>query len=175
MPRDSSLDATVRERQGLRSEAASEKQVTSIVAGANNSKWTFSLRTLFFWTTLIAVFAGLIKSVPALGIPMAILTLPAALRTIVAVARSERQGKRMDASERIYVFSNSIRITMGIVISVAAVFVPASAVSQLAYALAYSFSPAANQTIANATAAVSFILSTYFAFRVARSQWTQED
>src|SRR5947209_19328352 len=52
---------------------------------------TFSLSSLFLWTTLLAVILGVVRIAPGLGIGLAILSLPAALFTVAAVGRCKRR------------------------------------------------------------------------------------
>src|SRR5260221_14446194 len=56
-----------------------------------NFNRTFSLSTMFLWTTLVAVVLGAGTIDPGLAFCLAILSFPAALRTIGIVVRRKRQ------------------------------------------------------------------------------------
>jgi ribosomal protein L40E len=87
-------------------------------AGANLNR-TFSLSTMFLWTTLVAVMVGAGTIHPALAFYLALLTVPAALRTVgIAVRRKRRRGERMSAVEKIGAFFSSMGLVL--VIEVAA-------------------------------------------------------
>src|SRR5437588_11756502 len=73
--------------------------------------WTFSLSTMFLWTTLVAVLAALTTMAPGLGIALIIVSFPAALRTIVVVRRRRATtGEPLTTSEKIFIFMNSLQL-----------------------------------------------------------------
>jgi hypothetical protein len=95
-------------------------------------KWTFSLSTMFLWTTMVAALAAVTRMVPGLGIALIVLSLPAALRTIVAVGhRSERTGKQLTASEKISIFANSLVIAVGAGVAAIAAFLAVCTVTTI--------------------------------------------
>jgi len=88
-------------------------------------KWTFSLSTLFLWTALVAVVMGVIRIAPGLGVPLAMIAIPAALHTTALVAyRKRRSGHALTVPEKIFAFVASFAIFMlaAIVIAVSACF-----------------------------------------------------
>lgn len=88
-------------------------------------KWTFSLSTLFLWTALVAVVMGVVRIAPGLGVPLAIIAIPAALHTTALVAfRKRRSGHALTVPEKLFAFIASFAIFMlaAIVITVSACF-----------------------------------------------------
>jgi hypothetical protein len=84
---------------------------------------TFSLSTMFLWTTLVAVVAALGRIEPGLAIGLAVLSFPAALRTIWSVGRRKmRTGQRMTGLEKIETFLASLGIVLAIVTGAAIAF-----------------------------------------------------
>jgi hypothetical protein len=84
---------------------------------------TFSLTSMFLWTTLVAVILGVSTFAPGLAVMLAILSLPAAVRTIGAVyRRKQRRGGSISASEKIETFLASFGIVVAIVIGAVAAF-----------------------------------------------------
>jgi hypothetical protein len=84
---------------------------------------TFSLSTMFLWTTLVAVVMGVAGVAPGLAILLAILSLPAALRTIGMVGRRTRQsGRSPTVGEKVELFAASLGIVFVIFIGAAAAF-----------------------------------------------------
>jgi hypothetical protein len=84
---------------------------------------TFSLTSMFLWTTLVAVIMGVATFAPGLAVTIAILSLPAAVRTIGAVyRRKQRRGGSISASEKIETFIASFGIVVAIVIGALGAF-----------------------------------------------------
>lgn len=91
---------------------------------AANLDRTFSLSTMFLWTTLVAVVAALARIAPGLAIAAAILCFPAALRTVFAVGRRKsKSGARMTVMDKIEIFLASFGIVLSIVIGAVSAFV----------------------------------------------------
>ena len=66
---------------------------------------TLSQSAIVLWATLLAVVLGAILIAPGLGIALAIVSLPAALRTAVSVHRREQKtGQSMSVAKRIALF-----------------------------------------------------------------------
>jgi hypothetical protein len=84
---------------------------------------TFSLSSMFLWTTLVAVVMGVATFAPGLAIALAILSLPAAVRTIGAVyRRKQRLGGSIGALEKIETFIASLGIVLAIVLGAVIAF-----------------------------------------------------
>jgi hypothetical protein len=84
---------------------------------------TFSLTSMFLWTTLVAVVMGVASFAPGLGIMLAVLSLPAAARTIGTVyRRKQRRGGSIGAAEKIETFIASFGIVLAIVIGAVTAF-----------------------------------------------------
>jgi hypothetical protein len=84
--------------------------------------WTFSLSSLMLMMTLIAVCFGLGGVNPGLGIGVAILVTPAALRTAVAATRRRREGRGMTIDEKIAAFAASLGVVVAIIVATGAAF-----------------------------------------------------
>jgi hypothetical protein len=84
---------------------------------------TFSLSSMFLWTTLVAVVMGVATFAPGLAIALAILSLPAAVRTIGAVyRRKQRLGQPIPTFEKIETFLGSLSIVLAIIIGAGIAF-----------------------------------------------------
>ncbi len=71
----------------------------------DNLTRTFSLSTIFLWMTLVSVVMGVVRVAPGLGFGVAIISLPAALRTMTSVHRRKKQfGETMTVVEKISTF-----------------------------------------------------------------------
>ncbi|MBI3468399.1 MAG: hypothetical protein HY000_35810 [Planctomycetes bacterium] len=73
---------------------------------------TFGLSSLMLMIALIAVCLGVMREVPGLGIVLALLLTPAAVRTAIASSRRERRGQPMTAMERILAFASSLGVVI---------------------------------------------------------------
>lgn len=66
---------------------------------------TMDQSTIVLWLTLVVVVMGVVLMAPGLGVALAIVSLPAALRTVLSVKRREqRSGQAMSVLGRIAVF-----------------------------------------------------------------------
>ncbi|HEX3996971.1 MAG TPA: hypothetical protein VHX65_00295 [Pirellulales bacterium] len=101
-------------------------------------QWTFSLSTLFLWTALIAVVMGVVRIAPGLGIPLAVLSLPAALQTTaIALNRRRRSGMPLTLGNKIADFVESM--AMVIVFAAVSVFTAIAAFVATCTATGFSF------------------------------------
>jgi hypothetical protein len=76
---------------------------------------TFSLSTMFLWTTLVAVVMGVATIAPGLAIALAVISFPAAMRTIGTVARRKRRrGESLSVPEKIEAFLASCGVVLAI-------------------------------------------------------------
>jgi hypothetical protein len=81
-------------------------------SGGNVNR-TFSLSTMFLWTTLVAVIAGLARIEPGLAIFGAVLSFPAALRTVVYIGQSKRSGEaQFSVAEKIGLFAGALGLVI---------------------------------------------------------------
>jgi hypothetical protein len=83
---------------------------------------TFTLTTLFLITTLVAILASIIAQAPGVGIMLAIVSIPALLRTMSSAARRKEAGSRPDALEMVGVFILSALLMIVIPIATTAAF-----------------------------------------------------
>jgi hypothetical protein len=84
---------------------------------------TYSLSTLFLWTTLVACVMGVVRIAPGLGIVLAVLSLPAALRTVGRVGRLRtKTGRAMTVSGKISTFMSSLTICFVIALGASTAF-----------------------------------------------------
>ena len=86
---------------------------------------TFSLSTMFLWTTLLAVVMGVATIAPGLAIALAVISFPAALRTIGTVARRKRRGGSLSVPEKIEAFVASLGVVLAIVVGAGIAFMAA--------------------------------------------------
>jgi len=78
-----------------------------------DSKWTFSLSTLFLWTALVAVVMGVVRIEPGLGIAFAVLAIPAALHSAAIAAKRERHsGHALSVPQKIEAFLGSFGLVI---------------------------------------------------------------
>jgi hypothetical protein len=112
---------------------------------------TFSLSTLFLWVTLAAVVLGVWRIAHGLGIFLAILSLPAAVRTIANVrSRQQQSGQPVSAAEKTFAF-------LGALVSAAAIAM-AIVVGVFGALMAVCLASFSNSGQANATGLVVFIV-----------------
>jgi hypothetical protein len=85
-------------------------------------RFTFSLSSLMLLMTLIAVCLGLGGIDPGLGIGVAFLVTPAALRTAVAAARRRRSGSGMSMGEKLLAFVASLGVVTAMIVATGVAF-----------------------------------------------------
>ena len=98
-------------------------------ASQPHTSQTFALSTLFLLVTLISVCLGAIVAAPGLGIPLAILAVPAFVRASASIGREESSGRRLDVLERISVFVGSLGVVLLICLAGFAAFFAACLVT----------------------------------------------
>ncbi len=92
-------------------------------APPDNLNRTFSLSTLFLWVTLACVVMGVVRIAPGVGIALAIICLPAGLRTITAVHRRQRRtGQTMTVREKLTTFCIFLFLAFAITTAIAVAF-----------------------------------------------------
>ena len=78
---------------------------------------------MFLWTTLLAVVMGVATIAPGLAIALAVISFPAALRTIGTVARRKRRrGESLSVPEKIEAFVASLGVVLAIVVGAGIAF-----------------------------------------------------
>ena len=103
-------------------QAASDSNPYSSPAPDNLNR-TFSLSTLFLWVTLACVVMGVVRIAPGVGIALAIICLPAGLRTITAVHRRQRRtGQTMTVGEKLTTFCIFLFLAFAITTAIAVAF-----------------------------------------------------
>ncbi len=98
--------------------------VVSDSAGQNqNSSLTFSIASVLLVTTLCAVFFSMLMMAPGLAILLAILSVPALVRTGLAAQRRAQLGKPIPPMRKLLWFLSSLTVTtiLVVVVSVASV------------------------------------------------------
>ena len=81
-------------------------------------RFQYGISTLLLVITLVAILCSIIKMNPGLGIVVAILVIPALLRTCISAARSRAHGQPISSGEKAGVFATTT--LMSIVVMVAA-------------------------------------------------------
>jgi hypothetical protein len=74
------------------------------------STWTFSLASMFLFTTLTAFVLGMILWERGLGVALLIVSLPALLRTAQIVNRRKAKGIVMSFGGKVVVFCQSLAL-----------------------------------------------------------------
>ena len=86
------------------------EKVIESETGFNNS--SFGLSSLLLTITLIAVCLALFASAPGLGIMMAVLALPAFIRTLLVIQRKNRLGNPVSGGAKIGLYLGSFGVTL---------------------------------------------------------------
>ncbi len=84
---------------------------------------TFTLSSLFLVMTLIAVCLGVLVQAPGLGVPLAVLSAPALIRTVWVRSKRKTRGQPMTVWDKALVFLGSLAIVATIAASAAGAFV----------------------------------------------------
>jgi hypothetical protein len=82
----------------------------------------FSIETLLLVTTLIAVCLGLSLSAPGLGIPLAMVAVPALVRTLIAGHQERAVGGKLSLAEKVLTFLASTGIMIAVLAAGGAAF-----------------------------------------------------
>jgi hypothetical protein len=83
-----------------------------------NSPFAFSIASLLLATTLCAAFFGIFINAPGLAILLAILSIPAFVRTGLILQRRSQLGKPIAAGQKFLWFLGSLTVTTTVVIVV---------------------------------------------------------
>jgi hypothetical protein len=83
---------------------------------------TFGLSSVMLIIALIAVCLGVIRVAPGVGVVLAILATPAAVRTAIASSRREAKGLPMAGGERLWAFAGSLGVIIVTGVASAAAF-----------------------------------------------------
>jgi hypothetical protein len=121
--RDAQTESADKPTDQIRERAAAMNPYASPAPLHDNLDRTFSLSTMFLWTTLAAIISGLAAMNLALGISALILSLPAAWLTIGAVMRRKHQtGKSMTTPDKVGTFFAGLAISLGAAVGGAIAF-----------------------------------------------------
>jgi O-antigen/teichoic acid export membrane protein len=82
----------------------------------------FSLATLLLIMTLTSVLCGLIAAAPGLGIPIAVLSVPALVRTCITASRRQKRGEAMPFEEKASTFVVTVVLGGALLATTAVVF-----------------------------------------------------
>jgi hypothetical protein len=86
---------------------------TARLAGQQTSQQTFGLSTLFLVITVIAVCLGVFVAAPGLGILLAVIAVPAFVRTSAATSAQERAaGRPVDVPDKVGLFLGSVGVIL---------------------------------------------------------------
>ena len=83
---------------------------------------TFGLSSLMLVIALAAVCFGVIREVPGLGIPLAVVATPALVRTFGVVGRRRAKGQTMTTLEQLGAFLGSVSVVATIGVASGAAF-----------------------------------------------------
>jgi hypothetical protein len=110
---------------------ASKAPPFRLATGAPNREIerNFSLGTLMMFVTLVCVLLGAIVAAPGLGIPLAVLSVPALFRASAATSVAVDRGRRPDLGAMIAYFLGSLGLVTLIIVAGAAAFGAACFVS----------------------------------------------
>lgn len=81
------------------------------------ARFTFGLAGLLLIISLIGVSLGLLIAVPGLGIPVAVLGAPAAIRAWLVASRRREAGRPLDAFDTLPVFFSSLAVVTILVVA----------------------------------------------------------
>lgn len=109
-------------RLPLEKPAAASDREPEATASTVATQRTFGLSSLMLLIALIAVCLGVMREVPGLGIALALLVTPAAVRTAIASSRRETRGQPMTATERLWAFASSLGVIIVTGVASAAAF-----------------------------------------------------
>lgn len=128
---------------------------------------------MFLWTTIVAILAALARVAPGLGIIAALLSVPAAVRTVIGASRRSAQSHRpLRAWEKVFIFANSLQIML---IAVLAAIVAFMAVCTATYFVTMPLTWLADWIPSAIVGVVSLAGAGYAGYAVMRSRWNEED
>jgi hypothetical protein len=89
---------------------------------AQETQPTFTLASLLLIITMVAVCLAIAVQAPGIGIPLAFLSAPALVRTILVRAKRRNRGEPMNATDKSLVFLGSLAIVTTIGAAACAAF-----------------------------------------------------
>ena len=108
-------------RRDLR--AATSPFAPGVAPAGRRAGYQFGIASMLLFTTLCAVVLGAFTIHPGLGIGLAILATPAALRTAILAIRRRAGGQPMSLGAKVWVFCGTLGLVAIIVAAVATAFV----------------------------------------------------
>ena len=88
---------------------------TGTLAPESSFSFTFSIASILLATSLFAVFFGVLAMAPGLAILLAVLSVPAFVRTGLVVHRRSQLGKPVSAARKFLWFLGSLTVTTTVV------------------------------------------------------------
>jgi hypothetical protein len=101
-------------------EAAGNRQ-----AARPTGRFQFGISSILLFTTFVAILCSITTMSPGLGVALAILAIPALLRTYVVAARRGASGKPMSTGGKAGVFLLTLFVVVGAIVAVLGAFVVA--------------------------------------------------
>jgi hypothetical protein len=136
--------------------------------------FSYSLETLMLVTTLVAVAMGAIVLFPGVGIILAIMLLPAFIRTSMVVRRHEEKGKAVALWQRVSLYLGSFATSI-VILTVVAV---ASVGTFCAFCLSLHASPggfrALSWPVAILAAIAATITTVHYIVKWIRRRWKRD-
>ncbi len=87
------------------------------------ASWQISIGSLLATVTILAVALGVFRLAPGLGVMLAVVVVPAYIRTCVVIAQQHSRKKRVTARDRFTLFANSVGVTISVMLLLGAVAV----------------------------------------------------
>ena len=109
--------AALANRRG-RSPAADPAQLVD----SSSRPLQYGISSLLLVITFVAILCSIIKMSPGLGIVIAILTLPAMIRTVLVAFRRREDGRPMSPADKTSVFLLTMAISLCVVVASCAAF-----------------------------------------------------
>lgn len=85
--------------------------------------WQIGLGSVMATITLLAVLLGVFRIAPGLGVLLAIVVVPAWIRTTIMVGFRHNGRREMTTGERFALFANSVGATIGVLVIMMAVLI----------------------------------------------------
>jgi hypothetical protein len=88
----------------------------------SNRPFQFGISSLLLVITFVAILCSVVKMNPGLGIVVAVLTVPAVLRTVLVAFRQQQGGKPMSAAGKTGVFMLTMAMSLCVAVAACAAF-----------------------------------------------------
>ncbi len=102
--------------------AARQPPIRAQLVDSSSRPLQYGISSLLLVITFVAILCSIIKMNPGLGIVIAILTLPAMIRTVLVAFRQRESGKPMSAAGKTGVFFLTVAMSICVVVASCAAF-----------------------------------------------------